>query len=171
MNRFPIPAARAPFLSLGVALVATGLLLPGCGSSSAGGGAREIRARIAAMRDAILAERPEGIVQFATPDWTFHAPDGRAYDRAAYLERTGKFFRDIEIESLQTAVLSIDVARERAEVQLKQTLVRVETDAAGVRARWRVTYRETQEWVHSSRGWLVARVRVYLPERVPLSPS
>jgi hypothetical protein len=157
--------ARAPLLFAGFILLAAGLV--GCSQLSA---EKQIRERIAAIREAILAERPEGIIEFGTPDWRFDTPDRKTFDRAAYLERTRKLFAEIDVESLDTRIDRIDHFGERAEVSLTQTLVRVETDAAGARTRWKIKYRETQEWVLArDRGWLVAHVTIlYHPKREAL---
>lgn len=151
---------------IGFVLLAAGLV--GCAQLSA---EKQIRERIASIRGAILAERADGIVEFGTPDWRFHTPDGQRFDRAAYLERTKKLFAEIDVESLDTRIDRVDTHEERAEVALTQTLVRLETDAAGVRTRWKMKYGERQEWVFTrDRGWLVAHVAIlYRPirERLP----
>lgn len=157
-------AVRAPLLL--VALLAVAAFFSGCETPAADA---QIRARIASIREAILAERAAGIVEFGTPDWRFVAADGQAFDRAAYLERVEKLFAGIEIESLETRVERVDERGARAEVELVQIMVRRETDAAGERARWKVRYREQQEWVMTAtRGWLVARVKVYSSQREKL---
>lgn len=130
---------------------------------------KQIRERIFSIRASILAKRAEGIVEFGTPDWRFDGPDGKSYDRAAYLARTARLFAGIEIESLDTHIDSCRMRDARAEIMLTQTMVRIETDAAGVRARWKVRYREKQEWVETrTRGWLVTSVMVFHPEREKL---
>jgi len=156
--------ARAPFLFVGVALFVAGLV--GCSSIY---GERQIRERIFSIREAILAKRAEGIVEFGTPDWRFDGSDRQSYDRAAYLVRTKKLFADIQIESLETHIDRVDVRDSRAEVALTQTMVRTEKDATGAPVRWKVRYHEKQEWVATpSRGWLVAHVSVFAPEREKL---
>lgn len=141
-------------------------VLAGCSGMLA---EKQIRERIFSIREAILAKRAEGIVEFGTPDWHFAGPDGKTYDRAAYLVRTAKLFSGIEIESLDTHIDSCLMFNERAEVMLTQTMVRIETDAVGARARWKVRYREKQEWVETrARGWLVTSVMVFQPEREKL---
>lgn len=162
--------ARAPLFLAGFAAVIGAVLLAACANGLTFGSDREIRDRIGQIRAAILAKRAEGIVEFGTPDWTFHGSDGKAYDRTGYLERTRALFERVEIESLQTKITSVDIDGARATVQLRQTMVRTETDAAGGRARWKVVYLEGQEWVKTSRGWLVARVQVFTPKREKLSP-
>lgn len=156
---------RAPFLLVGAVLCAAGLA--GCSGLAA---EKQIRERIASIRDAILAERAEGVVEFATPDWHFDTPDLKQFDRTTYVERTRKLFADIDVESLETRIDRVDYLGERAEVMLTQTLVRVETDAAGVRSRWKLKYSERQEWILSrDRGWLVAHVTIlYHPKRAAL---
>lgn len=153
--------ARVPFLFLAV------LLLAGCSQFAP---EKQIRDRVAAMGDAIRAERAEDILEFATPDWHFDASDGRTYDRAAYLERTRQLFAGTEIEALDTRLDRFDRHDSRLEVWLTQTLVRLETDRDGSRTRWRLVYRERQDWVETrSRGWLVARVvLLHPPERTKL---
>lgn len=153
--------ARAPLLFLAV------LLLAGCSQLAP---EKQIRERIAAMGDAIRAERAEGILEFATPDWLFDASDGRTYDRAAHLERTKQLFAGNEIEALHTRLDRFDRHDARMEVWLTQTMVREETDREGNRTRWRLVYRERQDWVETrSRGWLVARVvLLHTPERTKL---
>jgi hypothetical protein len=155
---------RAPFRFL----VAVGLLaaLAGCDDAAV---EKQIRERIGSIREAILAERAEGIVEFSTADWTFDAPDGKLYGRTAYLERTKKLFANIEIESLDTHVDRIERHDSRLEVWLTQTMVRVETDTSGTRSRWRVSYQEHQDWLETDkRGWLMTRVRVFQPKRESL---
>lgn len=157
-------AVRAPLLS--VAWLAVAAVFSACATPAAD---RQIRERIASIRSSILAERAEGIVEFGTPDWRFVSADDKAFDRAAYLQRVEKLFAGIEIESLETQVERVDERGARAEVELVQIMVRRETDAAGERARWEVRYRESQEWVKTAtRGWLVARVKVYASQREKL---
>lgn len=150
---------RTPWLFLGL----MGLLaaLGGCSNAAV---EQQIRERIGSIREAILARRAEGIVEFGTPDWIFVAPDGKSFDRVAYLERTKKLFGSVVIESLDTHIDRIERHDSRAEVWLTQTMVRVETDAAGVRTRWRVRYQERQDWFETrERGWLVGRVTILSP--------
>ena len=150
-------AVRAPLLL--VAWLTVTVFFSGCETPTAD---RQIRGRIASIRAAILAERAEGIVEFGTPDWRFVGADGQVFDRAAYRARVEKLFAGIEIESLETTIESVREHGGRAEVELVQIMVRHETDAAGGRTRWKVRYRESQEWVKTElRGWLVARVQVY----------
>lgn len=153
--------ARAPHLFVAV------LLLVGC---SHGAPEKQIRERIAAIGDAIRAERAEEIVEFATPDWHFDTSDGRTYGRAAYPERTKQLFADNEVEALHTRIDRFERHDSRVEVWLLQTVVRVETDGDGNHTRWRLVYRERQDWVETrSRGWLVARVvLLHAPERTKL---
>jgi ketosteroid isomerase-like protein len=159
-------AVKTPLLLALVAAVA--VFAAGC---SALAPERQIRDRIAAIREAILAERVDGIFEFGTPDWVFVAPDGKNYDRDAYRGRTTKLFAEVTIESLATEVTSISPDGPRAEVWIRQTMVREEADPAGGRARWQVSYRERQEWFKTTtRGWLVARVQVIDPRREKLSP-
>lgn len=156
--------ARAPFLLASFVLA---LVFAGCGSSWTA--EKQIRERIASIRASILAKRAEGIVEFGTPDWRFETAEGKSFDRAAYLARTTQLLAGIEIESLDTRIDSCLFSGPRAEVMLTQTMVRVETDATGTRARWKVTYREKQEWVDTpARGWLVTSVMVFHPEREKL---
>jgi ketosteroid isomerase-like protein len=157
--------ARAPFLFIGVVLFAAGVV--GCSQFTA---EKQIRERIASIREAILAERAEGIVEFSTPDWRFDTPDRKTFDRSAYLERTRKLFAEIDVESLDTRIDRVDYFGERAEVALTQTIVRIEKNATGAATRWKTRYRETQEWVLTrDRGWLVAHVTIlYHPKREAL---
>lgn len=159
-------AVKTPLL---LALVAaTAALLAGCNLTTPD---RQIRERIASIRAAILAERVDGIFEFGTPDWAFVAPDGKRYDREAYRARTAKLFADVQIESLETKVISLTAQGPRAEVWIEQAMVREETDASGARARWKVTYREKQDWFKTdARGWLVGRVEVIGPRREKLPP-
>lgn len=120
----------------------------------------QIRDRIASIRTAILAKDVEGIFRWGTPDWRFHAPDGKTYDRDAYRERTTKLFSTVEIESLDTEIFHVALSGVHAEVGLRQTMVRAENSASGTRVRWRVKYTEAQEWVRVADGWRVASVRV-----------
>jgi ketosteroid isomerase-like protein len=157
-------AVKTPLLL--ALLTAVAALAAGCNLTTAD---RQIRERIASIRTAILAERVEGIFEFGTPDWVFVAPDGKRYDRDAYRARTTKLFADVQIESLDTQVISLTTEGPRAEVWIEQTMVREETDAAGARARWKVTYREKQDWFDTAaRGWLVGRVEVIDPRREKL---
>lgn len=156
--------ARAPFLFIGLLVCAA--MLAGCNGLVA---EKQIRERILSIREAILAKRAEGIVEFGTPDWRFDGSDRQSYDRAAYLVRTKKLFAEIQIESLETHIDRVDVRDSRAEVALTQTMVRTEKDATGAPMRWKVRYHEKQEWIETpSRGWLVARVSVFAPEREKL---
>lgn len=173
------PAARftaaAPRLALALVWL---LLAAGCATSATEGGRqslvtitgdeRQIRERIALIREAILAENAEGIFRHGTPDWTFSAPVGKACDRAAYLARTTELFAQIEIESLETKVTSLEVRGDRADVGLTQKMVRVETDDTGRRVRWSVREQESHEWVKTADGWRVARVQAYHPQREKL---
>jgi len=159
-------ARRAPFLL--VAWLTVAAIFSGCMMSVA---EVQIRERIASIRSAILAKRAEGIVEFGTPDWSFRTADGKAFDRAAYLARVEKLFAEVEIESLDTKVERVFAGNGRAEVELVQTMVRTEPEGAGARTRWKVSYREHQEWVRSpTRGWLVVSVQVYNSTREKLPP-
>lgn len=160
-------AVRTPFLFAAVA--AALFSLAGC-KSSAPSGEDQIRARIASIREAILVKRVEGVFEFGTPDWVFVGPDGKSYNKDAYRVRTTKLFSEIEIESLETEVTQVTIDDVRADVWIRQSMIRKETDANGERARWRVTYREKQEWFESrTRGWLVSRVEVVNPQREKIS--
>jgi ketosteroid isomerase-like protein len=157
--------------SIIIALAAALFTLAACTHGLPFAGDRQIRERIGSVREAILAKRAEGVVQYATPDWTFRGPDGKSYDRGGYLERTRKQFSTAEVETLQTDIGSIDINGDRAAVRIHQAMVRTETDSAGGLARWRVTYDESQDWQKTSRGWLVARVQVHPLSREKLSPD
>ncbi len=157
--------------SIIIALAAALFTLAACTHGLPFAGDRQIRERIGSVREAILAKRAEGIVQYATPDWTYRGPDGKSCDRGGYIERTRKHFSTVEVETLQTDIGSIDINGDRAAVRIRQTMVRTETDPAGAIARWRVSYDESQEWRRTSRGWLVARVQMHAPARERLSPG
>lgn len=156
--------ARAPLLFAGLVVA---MFLAGC--SSSGTAEKQIRERILSIREAILAKRAEGIVEFGTPDWRFDSADHKSYDRASYLARTKKLFADVQIESLETRIDRIDRHDSRAEVSLTQTMIRTETDPSGTVTRWRVRYRERQEWIETAaRGWLVTHVSAFALEREKL---
>ena len=137
----------------------------------------QIRERIASIREAILAKRAEGIVQWGTTDWSFAPGDGKTYDRAAYLQRAKDLFaRTVAIESLETVVDRVAVAGATAEVEITQTMVRRERPADrpvdGPVTRVRLYYRERQAWVRAAAGdWRVRRVEFIAPaERRELDP-
>lgn len=144
------------------------LALAACAQRVVSPAERQIRERIALIRASILARDADGIVRHGTPDWSFVTPDGASVDRAGFLERTRRLFANSEIESLQTDIFAVSVQGERANVRLRQQMVRTEKDAAGQSLRWRVTYQEGQEWVRTKDGWSVVRVEVYLPTREAL---
>lgn len=142
-----------------------------CGGCSRVSAEKQVRERIASMRDAIAGERVDAILEFSTPDWRFDAPDGTSYNRESYLARTAQLFADFQVESFDTQVDHFEQHDSRAEVRLTQTMVRTETDATGTRSRFKVHYAERQEWIETrDRGWLVARVSVlHRPVREKLS--
>lgn len=167
----PCPALITPLLLLA-------LLLGGCGTPAAQrddeAARREIRSRIAAIRDAILARNAAGIVQSATPDWSFTGPDGVAFDREGFLRRTEALFaRIVTIESLTTDVDTVEfTAADRARVEITQTMVRSERAAdTGTVSRVWLRYREEHSWVQVDGAWKVRRV-VFIgtPERRVLTP-
>jgi len=53
---------------------------------------QEIAAKIAGIRDAILAKSAEGIVRPGTDDWSFTGPDGVTFDRKGFVVRTEALF-------------------------------------------------------------------------------
>lgn len=161
---------RAPLFLRGLIAVGAAAMLAACGNLGFAD-VREIRERIEQMRAATAAEDAEGIVQFATPDWTFEGAGKKPSGRTTYLDRTKKAFQNLAIESLKTNVQSLEIDAERADVRLQQTMVCSETNAAGESVRWKIVYLESQEWVKTTRGWLVARVQTYPPKREKLSRS
>lgn len=161
------------------ALLAAGLLLPRAhatepAKSDANDAAdREIRAKIAGIREAILAKSAAGIVQPGTADWLFTGPDGVTFDRAAFIQRTEALFtRVVAITSLDTTVDSIRFAdASTAEVEITQTMLRSERAAdTGAITQLKLRYREHHTWVRASDGWRVRRVEfIGKPERTVLS--
>lgn len=153
-----------------IVLLLTLTLAAGC-SSPAERGETQIRERIASIRAAILARQPEGIVRWGTDDWSFTGPDGKTFDRAAYLERTrGLMERIVAVDSLDTHVDRIALIGATAEVEITQTMERRERDpATGQVTRLRLRYRERHDWVRATDGWRVRRV-AFLgpPERTVL---
>ena len=153
---------------LAILLAACGLVA--CQSGPAAAEA-QIRERIFSIRDAIRAKQPEGIIRWGTPDWTFTGPDGKAFDRAAYLERArGMFARTVSLDSLETTVDKVTIAGGTAEVEITQRMERHERDAASGRVlHLRLRYREHHDWVRTSDGWRVRQVRFLgAPERTEL---
>lgn len=119
----------------------------------------QIPSRLGDIRAAILARNAEGIVRWGTEGWHVVERSGAVVEREAYLARTRALFARIEIESLDTQIDLIDTAGKDATVEITQTMVRRERDAAtGKSSRWRVHYRERQRWTLSSDGWRVAQV-------------
>lgn len=133
---------------------------------------REIRGKIAGIREAILAKSATDIVRPSTPDWTFTAPDGVVFDRASYLVRTEALFsRIIAIESLTTTVDRVTfVDPSTAEVEISQRMVRSErAPDTGLVSRLSLRYRERHLWALTNDGWRVRRVEfIGTPERVVL---
>ena len=143
------------------------LLVAGC-VSPAQQADRQIRERIASIRNAILALQPEGIVRWGTPDWSFTGPDGKSFDQASYLVRTrGLFARVVKVDSLDTHVDRLDVKGDTAAVEITQTMERHEREAAtGKILHLRLRYRESHTWVRTDDGWRVRRVAfIGAPER------
>lgn len=135
------------------------LLLAACATGPAPGEG-QIRERLAAIRVAILARQPEGIVRWATDDWTMVDATGQTFDQAAYLVRVRGLFERLEaIEALDTRIDRVALAGDRAAVELTQTMVRRERDAAGQVARVQVRYREAQDWVRVAGEWRMRQVR------------
>lgn len=148
------------------------LLLVAAGCATAHSTAEtQIRARLASIRSAILAREPEGIVRWGTADWTFTGPDGKAFDRTAYLVRTRDLFaRVVSIDALDTHVDLVDVQGDAATVEITQTMRRHERDAATGRvAHLQLRYRERQAWLRAADGWRVRSVSFLgPPERLEL---
>ncbi len=158
----------------------TVLCLGGCSTSHRGlpspeADKQEIAAKIAGIREAILAKSAAGIVKPGTADWSFTGPDGVSFDRAGFIVRTDALFaRVVAIEWLETHVDSIVLAGpDTAEVEITQTTVRSERAAGtGVVGRFRIRYREHHHWVRTPDGWRVQRVQfIGTPERTPLPAS
>ncbi len=163
-----------------LAALAAVICLGGCATAPRGvqspeADRQEIAAKIAGIRDAILAKSAAGIVQSGTPDWHFTGPDGVSFDRAGFIARTKALFaRVVAIESLDTHVDRIVLTgADAAEVEITQTMVRVERAAGtGVVARLRLRYREHHDWVRTPDGWRVRRVQfIGTPERTLLPAS
>ncbi len=150
-----------------------GLALLGLAACVAGPAAAEaqIRERILSIRDAIRAKQPAGIIRWGTPDWLFTGPDGKDYDRAAYLERAkGLFGRIVTLDSLETTIDKVVVSKDTADVEITQVMERHERDPATGRVlHLRLRYREHHDWVRTDDGWRVRRVRFLgAPERTEL---
>lgn len=159
-------------------VILTGLMcLTGCGRPSRAEveeqAGQEIRARIALIREAILARSAAGIVASATPDWSFTGADGVTFDRSGFIARTEALFARVQaIESLETRVDRITwTDPSTADVELTQTMVRVEQAATSAPAvRLRLRYQERHRWVHTAEGWRVQQVRFFgTPERTILT--
>ena len=132
----------------------------------------QIRERIASIRTAILALQQEGIVRWGTSDWSFTGPDGKSFNQASYLIRTrGLFARVVTIDSLDTHVDRLDVQGDTAAVEITQTMVRHEREAAtGKILHLHLRYRESHTWVRTDDGWRVRRVAfIGTPERTVLT--
>ncbi len=146
---------RLPFASLLVCLLAACLASP-LAAQEAG---EQIPTRLADIRAAILARNAEGIVRWGTEGWHVVDRSGAIVDREAYLTRTRALFARIEIESLDTKIDRIDANGKEATVEITQTMVRREKDpTTGKTQRWRVHYRERQQWTLGPDGWRVAQV-------------
>lgn len=147
---------RLPIASLLLCLFALSSAAPPLAAQEA---KEQIPLRLADIRSAILAKNAEGIVRWGTESWHVIERSGAIVEREAYLARTRALFARIEIESLNTQIDLIDAAGKDATVEITQTMVRREKDAAtGKSTRWRVHYRERQRWTLSSDGWRVAQV-------------
>lgn len=162
---------RAPLIWAGLAAALGAGLLAACTRGWAVSDERQIRERIGEIRKSLRAGRADGWVQFVTPDWTCRDAEGKERGRTAFLEQTRQVIERVAVESCDTEVQSIEVRGARAAVRLRQTQVRNELGSRGERARWKVVHLETQEWVNTSRGWLVARVQIYPATREALSPT
>lgn len=151
-------------------LLLLGLLLGAC-STGPGAAEAQIRERIISIRDAIRVKAPEGIIHWGTPDWTFTGPDGKDFDRAAYLVRArGLFERIVTLDSLETTIDRLEVKGAAAVVEITQVMERHERDPATGRVlHLRLRYREHHDWVKTDDGWRVRRVRFLgAPERTDL---
>lgn len=134
----------------------------------------EIRERVAAIREAILAKSAEGIVRDSTPEYQFTGPDGVAFDRAGFVARTRALMtRIVAIESLETHVDRVAVDGDAAALEITQTMVRTESPAGGGEAvRLWLRYRENHTWVRTPEGWRVRSVEFLgTPERRILRPD
>jgi ketosteroid isomerase-like protein len=159
-----VKTARHLALLLGLLLLAACTTKPGAAEA-------QIRERILSIRDAIRTKQPEGIIRWGTPDWTFTGPDGKDFDRAAYLDRArGLFGRIVTLDSLDTTIDRVEVKGNIAEVEITQLMERHERDpATGRVAHLRLRYREQHDWVKADDGWRVRRVRFLgAPERTEL---
>lgn len=166
--------SRRRHVLIQVAAWIAGLLLAGCAAPAGitGTGAdrdtTEIRSRIAAIREAILAKSAAGIVRDSTNDYALVGADGVRMDRSAFVTRTEALFaRVIAIESLETTVDRIELTGDRAIAEITQTMVRRERPAAGGSpVRLWLRYREQHTWVRTDKGWQVREVLfVGTPER------
>lgn len=131
----------------------------------------QIRERIFSIRDSIRLKQAEGIVRWGTPDWTFTGPDGKIFDRPAYLVRARSLFERIPVlDSLETTVDRVDVRGDVAEVEITQLMERHERDpVTGAVAHVRLRYREHHDWLRTGDGWRVRSVRfIGPPERTML---
>jgi len=148
-----------------------GLLWLAACTTGPGAAEAQIRDRILSIRDAIRAKQPEGIIRWGTPDWTFTGPDGKDFDRAAYLVRArGLFERIVTLDSLETTIDRVELKADAAEVEITQVMERHERDPATGRVlHLRLCYREHHDWVKTDDGWRVRRVRFLgAPERTEL---
>lgn len=151
-------------------------LLAGCASDPASARKsaveQEIRAKIASVREAIMAKDAAGIFRNGTADWTFTGPDGVTLDRERYLVRTEALFaRIITIESLQTTVDRVDISSaDLAEIELTQIMVRSErAPQTGEISRLNLRYREQHRWIRTADGWRIQKVTfIGTPERTVL---
>jgi hypothetical protein len=145
-------------------------LLAGCATPAQRAEA-QIREHIFSIRDAIRARQPEGIVRWGTDDWSFTGADGKAFGRAAYLDRArGMFARIVTLDSLETTVDRVEIRGPAAEVEITQLMERHERDpATGAVTHLRLRYREQHDWVRTPEGWRVRAVRfIGTPERTVL---
>jgi hypothetical protein len=134
-------------------------------------GEEQIRARLGAIRGAILAKDGAGVVRWATADWVFVDHTGRTFNQAAYLERVrGLFATVVAIDRLDTQIDRIAMGATSATVELTQTMERREQGPGGGRVgRVRLRYREAQAWILVDGEWRVRRVEfVGPPERTEL---
>ena len=131
----------------------------------------QIRERIFSIRDSIRLKQAEGIVRWGTADWTFTGPDGKIFDRAAYLVRARTLFERIPLlDCLETSIDQVDVRGDVAEVKITQLMERHERDpVTGQIVHVRLRYREHHDWLKADDGWRVRSVRfIGTPERTML---
>lgn len=127
----------------------------------------EIRESLERVRRAKLARAVDMIDEVTTADWRFVSGE-RTLDRAAYRAWLSEQLARFPVESIATKITRIEVRGRFAEVSLRQTLVRTETDPVGVPVRWCLVSVENQEWVKTANGWRITRTQQWPQERTRL---